>query len=215
MVSTLLKYFEDIPQIGFLLKDNFPLAKATGVPQAFEGEEPNWDMLREQFGDAIYINRGTKNEWREVSVATPYNLDKRMIPSGRLLRVPGQKIDSFSVQAHRRGALEDFSWMETGQYCFALTPDGNNIIVGTRGGSESVGEVIALPVGSVEYNQISDGRDLALEATIKEGYEEGVIQEHEWDFIRPLGIYRQEPGSTAPSNIFMYLGQLNIPFEEV
>ena len=138
-------------------------------------------------------------------------------------------IDSFTIQAQRRGVITDLSWMETGQYCFTLTKDGNNIIVGTRGGSESVGQVIALPVGSVGYPSEEDeyvkrlffgNSEMEIDpcklATMKEGWEEGAIHPKEdLEYLDLIGVYRQDKGSAAPSNIFMYLSRLNIDGKEI
>ena len=222
MVSTLLAKYENNPKLDIRLKDEIICV-------------PDWDSKRFELGSGIYINPGVPElEWRELSLATPYDLGKdleeRTIPGkGRVVRFEGKMIDSFTIQAQRRGVITDLSWIETGQYCFTLTKDENNIIVGTRGGSESVGQVIALPVGSVGYpSEINEqvktfffgNSEMEIDpcklATMKEGWEEGAIHaKNDLEYLDLLGVYRQDRGSAAPSNIFMYLSRLNIDGEEI
>ena len=222
MVSTLLAKYENNPRLDIIINSSF-------------NQIPDWDTLRSIFGEGVYINPGVPElEWRELSLATPYDLGKDLgertiLGKGRVIRFEGRMIDSFTIQAQRRGVITDLSWMETGQYSFTLTKDGNNIIVGTRGGSESVGQVIALPVGSVGYPSEEDeyvkrlffgNSEMEIDpcklATMKEGWEEGAIHPKEdLEYLDLIGVYRQDKGSAAPSNIFMYLSRLNIDGKEI
>ncbi len=217
MVNTLLAHWNEPPRLEVRLHDSFPLAEATGVPQAFGAEEPNWDMLRGRYGPGVYINPGTPLEWREVSLATARSLEDCLRAEGGVVSFDGFKIDSFTIQAQRKppaGNFNNFSYLETGIYCFMLSPDEENIIVGTRGGSESIGQVIAAPVGSVGYPKGNLWIDPITDAVLAEAHEElGLLPgSYTAQFV---GLFRQEPGSAAPSNNFFYVAQLKIPPEWV
>jgi hypothetical protein len=217
MVNTVLAHWDESPRLEFRLHDVFPLAAAIGVPKAFEDGEPNWDMLRKKYGDAIYINRGIDGlEWQEISVSMNSDALDDALRNGKPFAFDGYKIDSFTIQAQRKedvSKFPDFSHIETGIYGFTLTPDGASIIVGTRGGSESVGQIIAAPAGSVGFppGQIIDP---ALYAVLVEGHEELGVQSSEWDPLL-VGVFRQERGSGAVSNNFFYVGVTKFPGEEI
>jgi len=111
MVNTLLKVWEESPNLELVLHNYFPWRNSTLVPEeireeyreSLTGDIPKWDTLREIFGpEAIYINQGTENEWRGVSL-TLENLEEWLI-RGRKLE--GSRIDTFTIQAQRKGTID-------------------------------------------------------------------------------------------------------------
>jgi hypothetical protein len=228
MVNTLLALCKTDPQIRVNLEYQHPLAKEyPEIAGAFSSEEPNWDLLREEYGPGkVYINYGKPTEWREVSVALHRGDLERSLEKIRgwsPIEIRGRAIDSFTTQAMRRGKFSDSQWGETGIFGFSVSSDGY-LIFGTRGGSESVGQIIPVPAGSVGYPQISppgkymegvyDPISLANEL---EAHEEAGIRSEDIAKSSLVGVFCQdgEDGRGATPNNFFYLNRLTIPAEEV
>jgi len=221
MVNTLLKLCKESPCLDVTLNHSFPLAEKIGLPQAFSDEEPDWNLLREHYGkEAVYINYGTKNEWQEV-VLTLKNLDEALMQqySSQKLKLEGYKLDSFTIQAQRREQLLCNKFLGTVIYCFTKSSDNSNMILGVRGGSESIGQAIGVPAGAVGWRmremKINEGIDSISAALYAEAQEEAGINHNEFAQVNLIGVYRQELGSASPSNVFMYVSNLNIDLEEV
>ena len=125
MSNKLLKVFDDQSRprwISHDRKNTFPLGEGdpTLDNYPFKGGEPDWDRLREMYGDAVYINNGTPLEWREVVLTVPNadlesNLDRFL---GKELILPSYKTDSFTIQAQRKGVVRCDDFLETGVYGF-------------------------------------------------------------------------------------------------
>ncbi len=197
MTNTILRYWRKEPSLEFKLVPEFPIGDFTS------GKVP-WDELRKEYGKAVYINHGTELEWKEECLALK-DLEKSIEhEEGRLIRLTGKILDSFTIQAQRKQAIDNFSYLETAVYC--LLADEEKILLGVRGGSESVGQIIGVPAGAVGFHETIENP--ILSAVYKEADEEAGILEEE---INPklIGLYRQEPGSVAPSNVFLYLAELN------
>jgi len=209
MVNALLAHWSDPPEVHITPLDIYPLAEATGIPEAFQGWELNWDILRKHFGpELIYINFDTPLEWREVGLSLSKTNFEQVIGNRNALYFKGAKIDSFTIQAQRRGALQETNWLETAIYCFTQSPDQEHLLVGTRGGSESVGEFMVVPAGSVPYHARFEHNNQLEDAVIAEGNEEAGILPEEIQDLRLIGAFRQEMGSVAPSHMFLYVSRL-------
>ncbi|MAF50635.1 MAG: hypothetical protein CMH64_00955 [Nanoarchaeota archaeon] len=202
MVNSILKLFNDPVEILSEPHPTFPLAGEIGIPEAFEGDEPNWDMLRVLWGDSIYINGNTPLEWKEV-VATIPNLDEILANSQDKAPItfPIYKTDSFTIQAQRKGKFSNRDYLETGIHGFVKID--NKLLIGVRGGSESIGELIAVPSGAVLYG---GGSDIISDAVYHEAMEEAGICKNSIRDLNLIGIFRQD--TSTPSNMFVYTLQL-------
>lgn len=212
MTNKLIKHWNDAPILDIILSGKYPLAQATGCPDAFTGTEPNWDMLRTHYGDSGYIWQGTDLEWKEVVLAFDMNELERRIKAGEQLE--GHKLDSFTLQAQAKGVITDRSVSRTGLYCFTQSKDKEHLIMGIRApGSNYVGRIIASPVGHATYKEEAEHGDIITDAVILEGSEEIGVRPEDMQGLHPIGFF-QENGN-SPGNVFFYIMQLNTSAEEI
>ena len=165
MVNTILRYWDVEPELKFNeLRYELPNGDSCFLLDP-------WDKLREKYGEGVYINPGTELEWREF-ILTLDNFEQSLEQEkDGIVSLTGRVIDSFTVQAQRRGVEKDYSHLETAIYCF--TTDGERLLLGVRGGSESIGEIVGVPAGAVEFVGPYSNPHLIEEAVYKEANEEG------------------------------------------
>ncbi|MBU0460786.1 MAG: hypothetical protein KJ597_00560 [Nanoarchaeota archaeon] len=207
MTNTLLKHFKKSPDIGYHTKKTFPLLEQLGSLALKDGH-PNFDVLRQHYGNAIYINPNTPGlQWREECLSVEDlegSLQRPGADSRLVLNCFGT--DSFTIQAQRKGAREDHQYIETCIYGFTKgkTTNGTEILFGERGGSEGgIGKLLPIPGGSVELHHTIEG---AVEV---EGLEEAGIKAYELSKLDLIGVFRQEADSSQISNFFVYVSNLN------
>lgn len=216
MVDIILKVFKLGTEIWTQIKDwTFPLAEASGIPEAFpspenprgsdwQRAEPDWNKLREHYGGAVYINRGTPLEWREVILTIPTKKPDEILEKSdeALIYVPAYRTDSFTVQAQREGIFLNNSYLETVIHSYTKTYDESKLLIGTRGGSESAGKLIVVPGGAVGFTQCDT---TIVNSVYKEANEEAGIRKSDLETASwAIGAFRQEMGCKAPSNMFVY-----------
>lgn len=211
MKNKLLVHWKKPPVLEVRLEDNYPLAHATGVPEAFEKEQPDWDMLRATYGpEGIFVNYGTPSlEWREVIIALEDSKVEEVIRGKGTIVLEGSKIDSFTLQAQERGMV-DTSYTATAVLGMTRSPDKEHIILGIRGRSNNIGKIIPSPAGHSTYDDKLENP--IRRSVIVEGNEEQGVRESEIDSLELFGILRE---SFSPKTQFLYTCTLNIPAREV
>ncbi|MBT3814196.1 hypothetical protein HOE37_01840 [Candidatus Woesearchaeota archaeon] len=218
MVNNLLSHYKVSPKLEVKLTASFPLSRSTGIQQAYNSQEPDWDLLFTHWGkEIIYINPNIPQlQWREICLATHWNQFEEAVKKNDKLVLDGRKIDGFSIQAQRKGALKDLSFLSTANYCFTLTDDDQHILMGVRGGSDNVGQAVTMPLGVVSYPSEPDPNNLdPITASVySEANEEGGILPNEYSSLNCIGTLRQEQCST-PVNNLIWIGRLKITGEEI
>lgn len=216
MVNKLLAHWKTTPKLDISLIDEYPLAQASKVPDAFQGSEPNWDKLRKQYGpNGVYVWHGIPElEWKEIILTfNSKDLDDAIINHTNILALKGYKIDSFTVQAQVKGVVTENTYSRTALYCFTQSPNKNNLIMGYRGpGSNFSGRMIASPAGHVKYKKGVEYGNIITDAVIHEGEEEMGLRKSEIQELTLVGAFRE---IEAPGNLFFYISHLNVPAEEI
>lgn len=219
-MNTLLAHWHVPPEINVHCEPSFPLEerikalareKEMGQKEIFKDGQVNWDLLRDIWSEALYINPGIDGlEWRE-QVLSIIGLEESVASSSKRLHLEGRKTDSYTIQAQRRGYFPNSSdVLQTAIVGIVESGDGNELILGRRAGSEGVGEIIPVPAGAVPYplGHKNDHNSLTP-ALLRETVDETGIVPEEIADLKLIGIYRQELGSATPSNVFLYILKLH------
>lgn len=237
MADILLKHFKEDPKIDFHLEWAHPLLVRQFDNDAFTpdgavnpdgtpslGAAINWTFLGQEYGDKIYIRKGTALEWREVGLTIKDDNLFTGLMRTRVDEATGKPkydleacaIDSFTIQAQRSGlvtgtGLNKLDYIETVVYGFTIGSDGK-LVLGVRGGSDRIGTVLAVPGGSVSYR---DSVHPIRRAVLEEGKEEAAISEDLITSNKLIGVYRHDTVDRSLGNFFVFVTQLNAPSGEI
>ncbi|PIN75797.1 hypothetical protein COV17_03570 [Candidatus Woesearchaeota archaeon CG10_big_fil_rev_8_21_14_0_10_36_11] len=230
MTNTLLKHFpkDNEPKLEVTIHNSFPLLERR-IDTFLRHGRPNFEVLREQYGDAVYINKGIPElEWQEELLAlADFEASLSRMKGDNVLRLNGYGTDSFTVQAQRKKKVESNGLIETVIYGFtrAHSVDGKDtLLFGERGGGAGgLGRILTIPGGSVPLSiNGQNGHLLPQYDPIKEGVyteaeEEAAIHRDDVAEVRCIGAWKQETDSGAVSNCFVYVIDLkdDVPIEVI